>query len=127
MSGKGMNLYFGFKISEEKMIRYFYNEEFIKYAKKEVDKTIKKNGSNGFTMKKKDSIKSIKNMNSLANITVMFQDYYNGSFFSRELLTDDDECSIEDSLIHIVCPEYCGYENHSNWIIGIKVAHFVSL
>ena len=113
MSTKGLYLYFGFKISEKKIIKYFYNSAFQKYIKDEFKKPEYNDHKINVTKKiTREDFRTIRHM---------VKEYYDESFF-YQCLYDNEENYKDDPLIHTYCIPCCLYSETPEWIIGIKVA-----
>ena len=112
MQEKGLDLIYGYKLSEKDMINIFFNKEFKEYvldmckSDKELPKIKKMFDANNKT----------KNINY--RIIGLFCDYHSECFFGE----DGDE-----SNIAVYCTKCCMYDKESNWIIGIQICHLPAL
>ena len=102
---KGLNLYFGYKLTEREMIDTFFDAEFRKYAE-DVFSTHMELASQF------DENNKVKEINFMIRDLVII--YFGKDFFREQKYK---------AQIKVACSQCCMYEKETGWIVGIKICH----
>jgi hypothetical protein len=102
---KGINLYYGYKLSEKEMIDNFFDLDFRQY----VEDIYKMTPSIRLNFDESNKMEHIDDL-----VRELFITYYNKDFFFANGYK---------APIKVCCNKCCLYDTDSSWVVGIKICH----
>ena len=129
-----IRIYYGFKISEDKIKKLFYNDKFIKCVRKNFEEFEIHTGlSYNNTSDHIDNINAFDFRDNRVTFK-RYLDYYvfnepyennnnKNNIWQLKYYTKNEENAEYEPLIHSQCTAHCHYNNDSDWIIGINMAN----